>query len=128
MNRRKLLVLLTGALCTSAALATLYTWIEEGNDHCWTTQDNWDWDHSVNFHFPGTTADTALIPSGGPWSVSLVTEEIGWMQIDDTVTFTACTGESAPILSTPVLTIFGPDSAGYTTVTVSSGRIQATGL
>jgi hypothetical protein len=125
MSRRSVIIVLMGALCASAALAVTYEWIGEGEDTCWTTQDNWDWDHSVNPHYPNTTVDTAIIGSDGPWSVGLVSEEIMVLQVDGDTTFSACQGESSPILTAGYAVFYGSASEGYTTVTVSSGRIEA---
>jgi hypothetical protein len=125
MKRYVLLFGLAGALCASAALAVTYEWIGEGEDTCWTTQDNWDWDHSVNVASPSTTADVAWIRDGGPWSVGLVSEEIMTLQVDVDTTFSACASEPSPILTAGYVVFVGPDSEGYTTITVNSGRIEA---
>jgi hypothetical protein len=125
MKRYGLLFVLVGTLCASAALADLiYDWIEQGVDVCWTTQDNWDWDHSVNAHYPGA-ADTARIGypyAGGSWTCGLETKDVAWLEIWDNVTFEAC--ETSPILTADVVSIVGPDEEDeYVTVELTGGRI-----
>jgi hypothetical protein len=125
MNRYVMLLGLAGALCASAVLAgTLYDWIGEGEDSCWTTEDNWDWDHSVNPHYPGS-ADEARMgwPYGyGPWTCGLETKDVLSLEIWDDITFEAC--ETSPILTAGQVLIIGPDVSGQSvTVSMSGGRI-----
>jgi hypothetical protein len=123
MKRHGLLLLLAGGLCASAALAVDYYWIAEGEDLCWTTEDNWDWDHSVNAYYPGANDIATIGDTGGSWTVGLETGDVARLQVSADTTFQAC--EQSPILTADVVRFLAPSSGGnYVTIEVTGGRIM----